>query len=282
MAPVVTASGQIGSESPLVVCGHCGSTDRGTFCSACGHRLSRDAAASLSAMAWEHFVQERLEDVLSVLKTTWLLIFKPVRFFRGALLYHARFPLEPFPLAGLWRVVSDRPQAIRNPVKYLVLSVAVVLLVGIVTGDNASPFAEEDVLPFAQNGVDGALGQELGLLMQLFSVGIYSVAFSFLAGRRISSGEVARFSLYNSGAAFLLVALMMLTPESLAPVLLVELTLIVYVSILLPYVVLPKIYRIKRGELFLLQVGSGILTFVAALVIGLAVGALLYLVGGAA
>jgi hypothetical protein len=250
-----------------ITCRTCGAVDTGTFCSACGSHLAESGSGSTTGMLWEAVVQDRLHDVFTVLKTTWLILLHPVTFFRAVVQEDSHLPKASFPLSGLWRAVTPRPQTVNNPVQFLLLSIAATLLVRTLLGGEAEQAGAETP------GVVNAFEAEFSLVGLLLLGGLYAAALHFISGRRIPVGEYMKFWMYCSGASNFITVGMVIAPADPQAVALVAICLFLYIGLAMPYVVIPRLYPITRKQLFKAQVGVVIVFAVIGGVIGGMIGA---------
>lgn len=242
------------AAAELVACAHCGHLDSGTYCSSCGKELAPTGKHVLSEV-WEHLVVDRLEDLREYATTTAWLITRPVRFFRTAMAGPAQranhvFP-EPVP-----QVLPRRD--VQSPVKYLVLSFIASVLSSKIMG-----VAPTGLIP----GLMEELNEEVTLLVLMAYLALYGISFHWSTGRRISVEEAAVFNGYLAGAGLLLLAFMGLA-EKVPALVLAGFLVFLFVGVVLPYIVLPRLYAISKKRVLGAQIGS----FVAsAILLGLAV-----------
>lgn len=253
----------VSPAADLVACVHCGHLDSGTYCSACGRELAGTHKPVL-AEAWEHVVVGRVQDVRAFLATTAMLIARPQRFFRTVMAGPARRAGHTFPEPG---AAPLRPGLVQTPVKFLILA-----FITNVLASKAAGSAVTEIIPGA-----GGLGEELNveftLLLLMAYLALYGVAFHWSTGRRISVEEAAVFNGYLTGANLLVMAAITLTPQRMNLVILAETLLLVHVGIVLPYLVLPRLYAFSKRRVLAAQVGAftgaAIIVFVAVLVFAL-------------
>lgn len=122
---------EVGKRGSKILCHICGHWDELDFCSQCGTTFTRYGKPLPSA--WQaaktqitELLGEFLQFVFALLKTTWLLIFKPHQFF-GAL-FRAEEPIHNinFPLTGLWNHVSPHSyHYVLSPAKYLLTTLLI-------------------------------------------------------------------------------------------------------------------------------------------------------------
>lgn len=109
------------SSTDRVNCQQCGAPVSGNYCSNCGAKLQEegDLGKELNSK-----LEEPLTGGLALLKTAWLVLFAPSRFF--ASYFNAIEPLDglSFPLTPLWRRLSDKPQHVLTPFKCLGVGLA--------------------------------------------------------------------------------------------------------------------------------------------------------------
>ena len=106
------------------VCAQCGTPGTGRFCSACASPLSLDDESVSSELRSK--ITHPLIALLSFIKTGWLVFRTPRAFFRSYA--GAKPPLSDltFPLAGLWRRISGKPQRVTRPFKTLATAMGLV------------------------------------------------------------------------------------------------------------------------------------------------------------
>lgn len=245
----------------LLACVHCGHLDSGTYCSACGKELAATHKPVL-VEAWEHLVVDRVQDVRALLGTAGNVVARPHRFFRTVLAGPAQRANHVFPRPG---AAPLAPGLVQTPVKFLILGFVASLLASKVTGVEVAqwvPGADEDV-----NG-------ELSLVILLAFVVLYGVLFHRTSGRRVSAEEASVFHAYLFGTNALISAVVTLTPARWGALVAAEGLLVLYITIVLPHRVLPRLYAIGRGRLLLAQaaaaVGAAVLLFGALAVLYLA------------
>ncbi|HEU0080091.1 MAG TPA: hypothetical protein VFQ76_20760, partial [Longimicrobiaceae bacterium] len=238
--------GGIAVQQPaLLLCPTCGNRDTGPRCSVCGEEMV-PVAPTVSNSVMEHVIAEPLVEVMALLKTSWLMLTSPVLFFREVLVRNGFLASRPFFLAPLWRLVSKRPQKVLDPVKYLILAYGVTLFMSWVSGGTA-PHEEINIPDWAWELIQ--------VVTAVVMVALYSFALSLMLGGRIASAALTRFMLYLNG---LVMAVLAFVSPFLAspPAVLAALLLVLHVIIVIPYVVLPRLFGITRKHLFAAQFGA--------------------------
>jgi hypothetical protein len=100
-------------------CGNCGFEDTGHYCSRCGEPLHGTKDTVLQ-IVWSDLVEGPVHNGFALLKTTWLILTRPRRFFDGVLRRQHGMTHVPFFMAPVWRRVSHKPHGVPNAVKYLI------------------------------------------------------------------------------------------------------------------------------------------------------------------
>jgi hypothetical protein len=125
-------------------CRQCGAPISGAYCSNCGTKVEEegDLGEQLSSK-----LNEPTTTGLALVKTAWLVLFAPTRFF--ASYFNASEPLDTlsFPLTPLWRRLSDNPQHVLTPFKCLGIGLALAAFCDVVDGwinDLAPPLVNTD------------------------------------------------------------------------------------------------------------------------------------------
>ena len=235
-----------------VACPHCGDHGSGTFCSGCGKPLQEQ---SVLREAWDQVVVERLRDLRDYVTTTIGLFAHPVRFFRTVLAAPARRAGHVFPAP----VAEPLPRgSIQSPVAFFVLSFVASIIAAKIGGTSA----EMQVL----KGVDDDLNNEVMLAFMLVFIGLYALAFRWSTGKRISTEEAAVFSGYVGGANATLTGIFALLPGSTY----LTSALGIYLAVVVPQAVLPRLYGLSRKRVVVAQVG-GVLGALVMMVLGLAI-----------
>ena len=204
---------------------------------------------------WEMLVVDRVTDARAFATTMWLMVAKPVRFFRTVLARPAMRASHLFPEP----VPEALPKAsVQSPVVFYVLSFVTAVLVGKITGQ---PFTAEIV-----KGLDDDFNNELSLLLVLVVFAVYGMIFRWTSGRRISTEEAAIVSGYTMGAATAIAALAGMVPGGE----MVGGFVSMYVVFGLPLIALPRLYGISRRRVLVAQVGAGLgaLLIVASAIAG--------------
>lgn len=230
------------SPAGLVACAHCGHLDTGKYCSDCGRELAPTEKHVL-AEVWEHVVVDRLEDLREYGTTTWYMIAQPRRFFRTAMEGPARRASHAFP--------EPAPQAlprraVLSAVKYLVFSFVASVLASKIMGVSPS-----GLIP----GLVEELNEEVTLLVLMVYLALYGISFHFTTGRRISVEEAAVFNGYLAGAGLLMLAMITLGDQK-PWVAVPGFVLFLYVGVMLPYVVLPRLYGLRKRRVFVAMIGA--------------------------
>lgn len=253
----------IAPAAHLVACVHCGHMDSGTYCSACGQELA-DTHKPVLAEVWEHVVVDRVQDVRTFLSTAFMMVARPRRFFRTVMAGPARGAGHVFPEPAAEPL---RPGLVQTPVKFLILA-----FITNVLASKAAGSAVTEIIP-GFGGLGEELNVEFSLLLLMVYLGLYGLAFHWSTGRRISVEEAAVFNGYLTGANLLVMAAYTLTPKHLDLLLLAQTVLVLYVGIVLPYVVLPRLYGFSKRRVFAAQVGAfagaAVLVFLAVFVVAL-------------
>lgn len=246
-----------------VACVHCGHMDSGTYCSACGRELA-DAHKPVLAEVWEHVVVDRVRDVRTFLSTACMMVARPHRFFRTVMAGPARRAGHVFPEPAAEPL---RPGLVQTPVKFLILA-----FITNVLASKAAGSAVTEIIP-GFGGLGEELNVEFSLLLLMALLGLYGVAFHWSTGRRISVEEAAVFNGYLTGANLLVMAAYTVTSKRLDLVLLAETLLVVHVALILPYVVLQRLYGFSKRRVLAAQVGAVLgtaaLAFLAVFVVAL-------------
>lgn len=240
------------AAAEIVACAHCGHLDSGTYCSACGKELRDDPNRTVLHDVWEMVVVDRLNDAREFAATAWYMTARPLRFFRTTLARPAARASHVFPEP----VPETLPKGIvQSPVVFYVLSFVTAVLVGKITGE---PFTAEIV-----RGLDDDFNNELSLLLVLVMFGLYGMLFRLASGRRISAEEAAVVTGYTVGASTALNAICGMVPGGEFAGGLLSL----YLIFIVPLIVLPRLYGIRRPRVIAAQIVAG---FGALLIIGLA------------
>jgi hypothetical protein len=229
----------------LIACPHCGHLDSGTYCSGCGKELAPTHRHTV-AEAWEAVVVDRVRDLREYAATAWWMAVRPRRFFRTALAGPARRaghvfpePVDAFPAGRL-----------QTPVKFLILSFIANVLASKAVGENVA-----ELIP-GLGGLAEEVNMELSLVVLLVYLALYGLAFHWSTGRRISVEEAAVFNAYLAGTNLLLMAAIVVTPAAWSAVLFAETLLVLYVGLVLPYRVLPRLYAMRKRRVLGAQVGA--------------------------
>lgn len=242
-----------------IACAHCGHLDAGTYCSGCGKPLVVDPDHTVAHEVWEMLVVDRLNDAKEFVTTIGLLLARPRRFFATVLARPAARAGHVFP--------EPAPQPLRRglvqgPVAFYVLSFVTAILVGKITGVQATG----EVIP----GLDDDFNNELILLFVLLAFGVYGITFRWASGRRISTEEAAIVSGYTMGASTALATLLGAVPGAQTAAGFLAL----YLMIGVPLIVLPRLYALSRRRVLAAQAAAGLCALLALGLMMMAVQAL--------
>jgi hypothetical protein len=246
----------------LVACVHCGHLDSGTYCSACGQELA-DTHKPVLAEVWEHVVVDRMQDLRAFLSTAFMMVARPRRFFRTVMAGPARRAGHEFP-----QPAADplRPGLVQTPVKFILAFITNVL------ASKAAGSAVTEIIP-GLGGLGDDVNVEFSLLLLMGYLGLYGLAFHWSTGRRISVEEAAVFNGYLTGANLLVMAVYAVTPKHLDLAAAAEILLVLHVGVVLPYVVLPRLYGFSKRRVLAAQVGAfagaAVMAFLAVFVVAL-------------
>ncbi|HYH81082.1 MAG TPA: hypothetical protein VEX86_14870 [Longimicrobium sp.] len=236
-------------------CGNCGFADTGTYCSRCGEPLHGTKDTVLQ-IVWSDLVEGPVHNLFALLKTTWLILARPRRFFDGVLRRQHGMTHVPFFMAPVWRRVSHKPHGVPNAVKYFVLTYTLTFLGAWIVGvDVIKP------IPFPLRGPDaelpGAVTEALMLLFVVCAAYVYSAVLSRLLGGKIPTELLTRFMLYLNGFALIpFVGIAVSLGHTW--ILLVCIAGWLYALFVLPQVSLPRIFGISRVRLGLAQAGAAV------------------------
>lgn len=245
------------------LCGNCGFADTGTYCSRCGEPLHGTRETVLQIL-WGELVEGPVHNAFALVKTTWLMLARPRRFFDAALRRQHGMTHVPFFLSPLWKRISHRPHGVPNAVKYFVLIYTLSVLGAWVVGVNG---VNEITNLFRAGAVlHDLIAEALFLAFVVFAAGTYAKAMAMLLGGKVATDLLTRFMLYLNG-----LALIPFTGMSMAgtrhPVLFVAcLGFWIYVLFVLPQLALPRIFGISRTRLGFAQ-GAATLVNLAGLVV---------------
>lgn len=255
----------------VLACPTCRHRDTLEFCSQCGERLVPERF-SVSGSVWKHMVQDRLVDGLAMTKTSWLMLVAPVMFFREVLQRNGYLAQQRFFLTSAWGRVSGGPQKVLDPVKYLVLACGL----GVVVSQFAPASESADLM--GQYIAEREWMEEwlpvAAMLGQILILSLYSRCLSLMLSGRVPSTELTRFMLYLSGFTTLLGGFLTLFGDNVAA-LLAMIALSFFVSLVVPYVALPRLYGFSRRALFAAQFGAMALIIGSIFLIGMT-GALVF------
>jgi hypothetical protein len=248
----------------LVACQHCGHLDSGTFCSGCGKQLADDPSRTVAHDIWEMLVVDRLNDAREYATSSFYLVVRPLRFFRTVLDRPAMRASHVFP--------EPVPQAlprgrVQPPVTFFVLSFVTSILVGKITGVQAT---DQWI-----KGIDQDFNDELSLVAMIVLLGIYGTLFRYTAGKRISTEEAAILSGYTVGGSAGISAILSMVPSGDT----IGGLLVLYLMLVVPQIVLPRLYRISRPRVLVAQVGAA---FGAVIILAMMVGLITNVVNGIA
>lgn len=246
------------------LCGNCGFADTGTYCSRCGEPL-HGTRESVLKILWGELVEAPVHNGLALIKTTWLMLARPRRFFDGVLRRQHGMTHVPFFLAPLWRRVSNRPHGVPNAVKYFVLIYTLSAVGAWLVGVNA---LNEITTLFRGPGamLPELIADALFLAFVVFAAWMYSRAMSLLLGGKIDTDLLTRFMLYLNGFALIPLTGMSMAGTQHRVVFMVCLGFWLYVLFVLPQLALPRIFGISRMRLGFAQ-GAATLMNLAGLVV---------------
>lgn len=108
------------------LCAQCGIRGVGPFCSNCASPLRLDDE-SVSAELGAKIIHP-LIGLLSFVKTAWLVALRPRVFFRSYATADPPLSDLSFPLAGIWRRLSAKPQRVMRPFQALATAIGLVAL----------------------------------------------------------------------------------------------------------------------------------------------------------
>src|SRR5690349_5063703 len=99
------------SEKTTHKCISCGKVDTGEYCSYCGSKLVFLGDVQASSFQnliniFKEYFREVVDPIFAYLKTIYLLLVRPVTFFRTLHLQDQSIDAIPFPLKRLWERVS--------------------------------------------------------------------------------------------------------------------------------------------------------------------------------
>lgn len=244
-----------------VCCQRCGFTDVGQYCSRCGDGL-HDEDAGVPRILWEELVSRTLDDLFALLKTTWMLLVHPHRFFAAVKSRHALAD-DPFPLTKLWAALTDKPQAVHNAVKYFGILYTVSIVVAWSNGNDAFGkirFLGKDPLP-------EHLAEALVLFLVVLLVWLYGATVSLLMAHLVATGLLTKFLLYAMGLTLIAFVGFVLIDSGHYSVLTTCIAIMVYALFILPQIVLPRLYGISHLRLAGAQLLAALLNFVAVMLV---------------
>ncbi|HSU16179.1 hypothetical protein [Longimicrobium sp.] len=236
-------------------CGNCGFEDTGHYCSRCGEPLHGTTDTVLQIL-WADLVEGPVHNGFALAKTTWLMLWRPRRFFDGVLRRQHGMTHVPFFLAPVWRRVSHKPHGVPNAVKYFVLIYTLTVLGAWAVGVNVFPPIP---IPFRPGAVlPGAFAEPLFLVFVVFAAAMYSKAVSMLLGGRIETELLTRFMLYLNGFALIPFVGMAMTGTRHPWGFLASLAFWLYALFALPQLSLPRIFGVSRTRLGFAQAGAAV------------------------
>ncbi len=245
-------------------CGNCGFEDTGHYCSRCGEPLhgTRDTVLQI---VWSDLVEGPVHNGFALLKTTWLILARPRRFFDGVLRRQHGMTHVPFFMAPVWRRVSHKPHGVPNAVKYFVLTYTLTFLGAWMVGVDVLPPIR---IPFRGPGatLPGAFAEPLMLLFVVAAAWLYSRSVSLLLGGRIETESLTKFMLYLNGFALIPFVGMAVFRSSLWASLACT-AFWLYALFALPQLALPRIFGISRRRLAFAQGGAAVANLVLMAVI---------------
>lgn len=256
-------------------CGNCGFEDTGHYCSRCGEPLHGTKDTVLQIM-WSDLVEGPVHNGFALLKTTWLILARPRRFFDGVLRRQHGMTHVPFFMAPVWRRVSHKPHGVPNAVKYFVLIYTLTFLGAWMAGVNVLPPIP---IPFRRGAsLPGALAEPVLLLFVVSAAYVYSAALSRLLGGKIETELLTRFMLYLNGFALIpFVGMAVFRANLWASLACMAFWL--YALFVLPQMALPRIFRISRWRLGFAQGGAAVANLVLVAVMVFCAGLLADLLG---
>lgn len=235
-------------------CGNCGFEDTGHYCSRCGEPLHGTKDTVLQ-IVWSDMVEGPVHNGFALLKTTWLILARPRRFFDGVLRRQHGMTHVPFFMAPVWRRVSHKPHGVPNAVKYFVLIYTLTFLGAWMMGVDVLPTIP---IPFRGKGatLPGPFAEPLMLLFVVCAAWMYSKSLSLLLGGKIETEALTKFMLYLNGFALIpFVGMTVVRDRSLwASLALTAFWL--YALFVLPQMALPRIFAISRWRLGFAQAGA--------------------------
>ena len=245
-------------------CGNCGFEDTGHYCSRCGEPLhgTRDTVLQI---LWADLVEGPVHNGFALLKTTWLMLVRPRRFFDGVLRRQHGMTHVPFFLAPLWRRVSHKPHGVPNAVKYFVLIYTLTFLGSWIVGVNVFPTITIPV-GGSKATLPGAVTEPFFLLFVVSAAWMYSRSMSLLLGGRIPTELLTRFMLYLNGLALIPFVAMAVAGTRHRWGFFAALAAWMYVLFVLPQLALPRIFRVSRTRLGVAQAGAAVGNFLLIVV----------------
>jgi|GEM_PF-2335591 len=244
-------------------CGNCGFEDTGHYCSRCGEPLHGTKDTVLQ-IVWSDMVEGPVHNGFALLKTTWLILARPRRFFDGVLRRQHGMTHVPFFMAPVWRRVSHKPHGVPNAVKYFVLIYTLTFLGAWMVGVDVLPAIP---IPFRGKGatLPGAFAEPLMLLFVVCAAWLYSKSVSLLLGGKIETEQLTKFMLYLNGFALIPFVGMTVVRDRNLWASLAFTAFWLYALFVLPQMALPRIFAISRWRLGFAQAGAAVANVVLVL-----------------
>jgi len=245
-------------------CGNCGFEDTGHYCSRCGEPLHGTKDTVLQ-IVWSDMVEGPVHNGFALLKTTWLILARPRRFFDGVLRRQHGMTHVPFFMAPVWRRVSHKPHGVPNAVKYFVLIYTLTFLGAWMVGVDVLPAIP---IPFRGKGatLPGAFAEPLMLLFVVCAAWLYSKSVSLLLGGKIETEQLTKFMLYLNGFALIPFVGMTVVRDRNLWASLAFTAFWLYALFVLPQMALPRIFAISRWRLGFAQAGAAVANVVLVMV----------------
>lgn len=241
-------------------CGNCGFSDQGRYCSRCGEPLHA-VDASVPRVLWDDLVVDNAHQLFALVKTTWMILAHPIRFFDGVLREKRGMADDRFFPTPVWTRISDKPLGVQNAVRYWLALYAVIGL--------ASWLLGVEVVPPIRWHAKSIPEEVIALMILFLGVAVaffYATALSLMMGRKIPISTLTKFVLYLNSFALMLVAAMIVAGSSHPAAVGAAFLVSVYVLFGLPYVALPRVFRVSRLRLFAAQIGAAILNVIAVVI----------------
>jgi hypothetical protein len=257
------------------ICPVCGEVGLGAFCGNCGSPLAlpKDDDPSPVKSAFQHGIEgakkaSNATNVLVGVKTAWLLALRPVEFFAASFGQNKPLASFRFPFERMLRQLSRKPAGVTPPIAFYLAGISLAIAGGWMGGTDrlfAGPLTQR--LEHRMAGKAGAmlvksptkvankvatLGDETLLLLALtFAASTQRI---FFPKGVVPRSKFYTFTLYTIGlqAAFLGIACFISPPFAVA----YFFTAGVYVTIVLPAVVLPRLFSITPRRVVLSGLGS--------------------------